>query len=113
MKRLSLLFSSLLLILLLCSCHGARNIDAFALPEDLDTAGQYEITFWAKNDTNKTQTRIYEQAIADFEALYPNIHVNLRLYTDYGKIYNDVITNISTGPRPMCALPIPTTLPPI
>ena len=107
MKRLSLLFSSLLLILLLCSCHGARNIDAFALPEDLDTAGQYEITFWAKNDTNKTQTRIYEQAIADFEALYPNIHVNLRLYTDYGKIYNDVITNISTGTTPNVCITYP------
>lgn len=49
----------------------------------------YEITFWAKNDTNKRQTDIYKKAIEDFEAIYPNITVNLRLYTDYGKIYND------------------------
>ena len=48
------------------------------------------ITFWAKNDTNIHQTEIYRQAIEDFQALYPNITVTLRLYTDYGDIYNDV-----------------------
>ena len=52
--------------------------------------------------SGRTQTAIYEQAIEDFEALYPNITVNLRLYTDYGKIYNDVITNISTNTTPNC-----------
>ena len=69
----------------------------FAMPESFDEARQFEITFWAKNDTNRNQTRIYEKAISDFEALYPNIKVNIRLYTDYGKIYNDVITNIATN----------------
>ena len=83
-------------MLLLTGCHGSRGLDAFVMPESFDMAAEHEITFWAKNDTNKTQTAIYEQAIADFEKLYPNIHVNLRLYTDYGKIYNDVITNIAT-----------------
>ena len=63
----------------------------FVLPaEGFEESKQYEITFWAKNDTNKAQTDIYAQAIADFQELYPNITVNLRLYTDYGKIYNDV-----------------------
>ena len=82
-------------------CHGSReNSQLRPVPEEFDTSRQYEITFWAKNDTNKTQTDIYKQAIADFEALYPNITVNLRLYTDYGKIYNDVITNIATGHHP-------------
>ena len=73
----------------------------------MDTSKNYEITFWAKNDTNKTQTKIYEQAIADFEELYPNIQVNLRLYTDYGKIYNDVITNISTNTTPNVCITYP------
>ena len=50
---------------------------------------------------------IYEQAIADFEALYPNITVNLRLYTDYGKIYNDVITNIATNTTPNVCITYP------
>ena len=60
-----------------------------------------------KNDTNKAQTDIYKQAIADFQALYPNITVNLRLYTDYGDIYNDVITNISTGTTPNVCITYP------
>ena len=53
-----------------------------------------------KNDTNMAQVNIYKQAIADFEKLYPNITVNLRLYTDYGKIYNDVITGNDYGQHP-------------
>ena len=80
----------------LTGCHGKEGMEPFSIPEEFDTSKEYEITFWAKNDTNKTQTEIYEQAIADFEKIYPNITVNLRLYTDYGKIYNDVITNIAT-----------------
>lgn len=93
--------------LALMGCHGSRGMAAFAAPEEFDLSREYEITFWAKNDTNKTQTAIYEQAIADFESLYPNIHVNLRLYTDYGKIYNDVITNIATNTTPNVCISYP------
>lgn len=89
------------------ACHGSGGQDAFTVPENFDTEKAYEITFWAKNDTNKTQTDIYEKAIADFEELYPNISVNLRLYTDYGKIYNDVITNISTDTTPNVCITYP------
>ncbi len=101
--------SALLLCLLagLCGCHGARGMDAFSVPETFDTSRDYEITFWAKNDTNITQVSIYEKAIADFEVLYPNIKVNLQLYTDYGKIYNDVITNLSTGTTPNVCITYP------
>ena len=88
-------------------CHGSRGLRAFAVPENFDTSKEYEINFWAKNDTNKTQTAIYERAIDDFESLYPNITVNLRLYTDYGKIYNDVITNIATNTTPNVCITYP------
>lgn len=91
----------------LTGCHGSKGMKDFSIPEEFDLTGEYEITFWAKNDTNKTQTAIYEQAIADFEKLYPNITVNLRLYTDYGKIYNDVITNISTNTTPNVCITYP------
>ena len=94
-------------LLSLTGCHGAKGMKAFAIPESFDLNRDYEITFWAKNDTNKTQTAIYEQAISDFEALYPNITVNMRLYTDYGKIYNDVITNISTNTTPNICITYP------
>ena len=102
-----LLIVALLGSSLLTGCHGAKGLNAFVIPEEFDLSREYEITFWAKNDTNKTQTRIYEKAIADFEALYPNITVNLRLYTDYGKIYNDVITNISTNTTPNVCITYP------
>lgn len=87
-------------LLPLSGCHSSRGLDAFEVPETFDTSRDYEITFWAKNDTNKTQTAIYQQAIEDFQEIYPNITVTLRLYTDYGDIYNDVITNISTNTTP-------------
>ena len=91
----------------LCGCHGSRGLDEFEVPEEFDESRDYEITFWAKNDTNVTQTRIYEKAIADFQKLYPNVTVNLRLYTDYSRIYNDVITNISTNTTPNVCITYP------
>ena len=125
------LFILLLIIsLLLTGCHGTlKEADASPdatdtetdtdgntepaeahvspVPEKFDESKSYSISFWAKNDTNKTQVAIYQKAISDFEALYPNVKVNLRLYTDYGTIYNDVITNIATGTTPNVAITYP------
>ncbi len=109
MKRAKcgLLAALLLFCLLLTGCHGAKDSTAFELPAEFDESRPYEITFWAKNDTNITQADLYRKAIADFQAIYPNITVNLRLYTDYGKIYNDVITNIATGTTPNVCITYP------
>ena len=92
---------------LLAGCHGRQEQAAFSVPKEFDQSRSYEITFWAKNDTNKSQTDIYKKAIEDFQALYPNITVTLRLYTDYGDIYNDVITNISTQTTPNVCITYP------
>ena len=100
-----LLLSTLLLTL--TACHGSQEQKVFEIPASFDTSRNFEISFWAKNDTNMTQVEIYKQAIADFEDLYPNITVNLRLYTDYGKIYNDVITNIATDTTPNICITYP------
>lgn len=109
----------------LTSCHGkleSTNSDNksenteitedvlnsnYKVPDNFDTSIQHELTFWAKNDTNKIQTAIYEKAISDFEKLYPNVKIKLRLYNDYGKIYNDVITNISTDTTPNICITYP------
>ena len=108
MKKLSFILALLLVLsLVLTGCHGSKARTSFSVPESFDTARTYEITFWAKNDTNKTQVAIYENAIAQFEALYPNIRVTMRRYTDYGKIYNDVITNISTDTTPNICITYP------
>ena len=108
MKRLvSVCLLLCLVIGLLSGCHGALDRESFAIPEEFDTTRNYEITFWAKNDTNLTQVNIYRQAIEDFQALYPNIKVTMRLYTDYGRIYNDVITNIATNTTPNVCITYP------
>ncbi len=107
MKRFIALFLVLGLTVSLAGCHGAEQTNPFQLPESFDTSREYTITFWAKNDTNLTQVGIYKQAIADFQTLYPNITVDLRLYTDYGKIYNDVITNIPTDTTPNLCITYP------
>ena len=69
----------MLLALVLSGCHGNVERRAFAIPDQFDESQQIELVFWAKNDTNLTQVKIYEQAIADFEALYPNIKIKLQL----------------------------------
>ncbi len=93
--------------LLLTGCHGAQDKDAFLLPASFDESRNYEITFWAKTESNVTQANLYKKAIADFQQIYPNIKVNLKLYTDYGRIYQDVITNIATNSTPNVCITYP------
>ncbi len=109
-RRITRLYIGVLMLCgtgFLTGCHGSEGMQRFTVPEEFDLSREYEVTFWAKNDTNKNQTAIYEKAIEDFENLYPNITVNLRLYTDYGKIYNDVITNIATNTTPNVCITYP------
>ena len=106
-RILSLMLVAVLCLPLLTGCHGARRMDAFEIPAEFDTSKEYTLTFWAKSDTNVKQTNIYKKAIADFEALYPNIHVELKIYTDYSRIYNDVITNIPTQTTPNICITYP------
>ena len=106
-RRWALAMLLVFLLPMLCGCHGQVDRSSFAIPETFDEESPVEITFWAKNDTNQTQTAIYTQAIRDFETLYPNITVNMRLYTDYSRIYNDVITNISTNTTPNVCITYP------
>ncbi len=101
-------------VLTLTGCHGRRNpMEEFKLYDDngnrleLDTSKTTEITFWAKNDNNPTQVAIYRKAIADFEALYPNIKVTFKPYADYPSIYRDVINNISTDTTPNVCISYP------
>ena len=70
MKRI---LSAVLAAVFLCSvmtvftsCHGSRLAADFTMPQGFDTSKNYEITFWAKNDTNKTQVKINGTALADW-----------------------------------------------
>ena len=102
------------LVLALCTllpmftgCHGAVERHEFAVPETFDTSKQYELVFWAKNESNINQKEVYEQAIADFEALYPNVSITMRLYTDYGRLYDDMLKNIGANTLPNVCITYP------
>ncbi len=106
-RRICLALALLLLVPLLGACHGSQGSAGFQTPEAFDENTPVEIVFWAKNDTNKNQVAVYQQAIDGFQRLYPNVTVNMRLYTDYSRIYNDVITNISTDTTPNVCVTYP------
>ena len=106
-KLLLIIFMVAAMLPLLSACHGSQERTGFTVPASFDDQTPIELVFWAKNDTNKTQTAVYQQAIDDFHALYPNVTVTMRLYTDYSRIYNDVITNISTDTTPNICITYP------
>ena len=106
-RSLALILAVALMLPLAASCHGSDGMSEFVIPDEFDESRKYEITFWAKNDNNKIQTGVFETAIKDFEKLYPNIKVTLKLYADYGRIYNDVITNIATNTTPNICITYP------
>ena len=129
-KMTAVLSAAFLFLLLLAGCHGKiaektqaptetvpaqtqENPAQTAPPErkatipDFDESKKINISFWAKNDSNPTQIAIYKKAIEEFEALYPNVKVELRLYSDYAKIYQDVITNIATSTTPNVCVSYP------
>lgn len=116
-KTLALLLSVLFCVLSFSSCHGKPadsadvltdgDLPEFVMPDSFDTAREYEITFWAKNDNNKRQQEIYKKTVSDFQKIYSNITVNLKLYSDYKDIYSDVITNIPTKSTPNVCITYP------
>jgi len=106
-KKLVLVLIILSLTFSLASCHGKKSLAPFEIPEEFDITEEYEITFWSKNDNNKYQQDIYRKAVADFEKIYPNIKVNMRMFSDYNEIYKNVITNIQTGTTPNVCISYP------
>ena len=106
-KYITCILAAAFTIISLTGCHGTKGLEPFSMPEQLDTSRNIEISFWNKNDSNKTQVTAYKNAIAEFEKIYPNIHVNMKAYTDYSRIYNDVITNIPTKTTPNVCISYP------
>ena len=125
-KRILALLLAALTLLSLSACHGSRAekksgelteteaaltaeelSELVEIPARFDDTKPIEISFWAKNDTNQVQIAIYRQAVEDFQQLYPNVRVKLKFYTDYARIYNDVITNIATKTTPNVCISYP------
>lgn len=106
-RIISFIICVFLCLPLLAGCHGSKGYEEFVIPDEFDTTREYTITFWAKNESNVTQKNVYLRAVEEFEKLYPNIHVEMTVYTDYGRIYSDVITNIPTKTTPNVCITYP------
>ena len=100
-----LMISSILLSM--TACHGTVALPEFHIVEDFDPNEYIEISFWAKNENNKNQQKVYRDAVTNFQKLYPNIKVNLKLYSDYNDIYRDVLKNIRTETTPNVCITYP------
>ena len=106
-KRILLVLIVALIAVISFGCHRAKPRTLFEVPEDFDETKEYNITFWSKNDSNKTQKQIYNDAVARFNEYYPNIHVEIVSYTDYPSIHRDVMKNISTNTTPNVCITYP------
>lgn len=130
-KRIFILLVLFLMMFALTGCHGTlvpkeedkkepdngenpsdkpvidERYKEFIVPENFDTSKEYTITFWAKNDSNPVQKAIYNSTIERFESYYPNICVEIAQYSDYAKIYSDVITNIPKKTTPNVCITYP------
>ena len=111
MKPIKTVLVSLMLaaaLMLLSGCHVLRiGSDYMEVPAAYDATQPVELTFWAKNDTNKVQTAVYTRAIETFEELYPNVKINLKLFADYGRLFEDVIANTRTNTQPNICITYP------
>lgn len=88
-------------------CHGKKFVSNFTLPDNFDMSRDYDLTFWAKNDSNPTQRRILEEAITNFNEIYPNIKVEITHYSSYPDLYAAILQNIATGTTPNVAVAYP------
>ena len=107
MKKIVELLLSGLLLISLTSCHGRPAMAPYVMPETFDTSRTYDISFWAKNDSNPNQIKIYEEAIEDFHKLYPNINVTLTNFISYPDLYKNILQKIATDTTPNVAIAYP------
>ncbi len=107
MKKLVIFLMMIVFFLGLTSCHGHKYMDEFIMPEEFDESREYNISFWAKNDSNPTQRAIYEKAIVDFEKIYPNVNVEIRHFASYPDLYRSILQNMGTNTTPNVAIAYP------
>ncbi len=107
-KRVCAALLSAALLLGLTGCHGSKETARlFQVPDTFDESQTYEITFWAKTTPTSSRRTSTSRPLPTLSSCTPTSPSTLRLYTDYGDIYNDVITNISTGTTPDVCITYP------
>ena len=104
------IISSILLVVLmltmalgaLTGCNNAKVAPDFVMPEGgFDTSKPVEITFYHQMGAQLQE--ILNQAIADFNKIYPNIKITHKTQGDYNGIRDQIKTEIFVGDQPNIA----------
>jgi HK97 family phage major capsid protein len=104
-KGFSLVLVCLFAALMLTGCHGSVDQQAFVIPEQFDTSRPFELTFWAKSDTNKVQTGInYANICAGFGAL--KRVAKPVIYGTREAVFNKLVGMVDSNKRPIFQQPI-------
>ncbi len=90
------------LVAALSGCNAAQTAPDFEMPEGgFDTETPVTITFY--HQMGAKLTAVVEQAIADFNALYPNITVVHKNYGDYDGVRDQIRQEVTVGDQPNLA----------
>ena len=106
MKKIisSILTAAMLLALCLGSfagCGSKPQAITFELPDALDTSRQINITLY--HMLGAELRKIMDQAIADFNEIYPNINIQHTSYGDYDGVKDQVKNELTVGAQPNLA----------
>ncbi len=97
MKKLVSVFLALLMMLGLC----APSLAAFEVPAEGYDGSEVTITFY--NTMGSNLTAVLDEYIAQFNELYPNIHVEYSSVGSYDDVRDQVSTEITVGNQPNIA----------
>ena len=102
-KRIIALLMSVAMLLGLCSCGGGSNTtNAYVVPEaGFNTNEPVEITF--AHTMNQELQKVLDQAIVDFNKIYPNITVKHSQYGGWKEINGQINTEITGDTQPNIA----------
>ena len=99
MKKLLTLFSVAAGALALASCSGTKT--TFDCPDSFDTETPVTVTFW--HTMGQTLRGTLDEAITEFQELYPNITVVHEQFGSYDDVRYQISTNMGTGDFPSMA----------
>lgn len=104
-KKIIALLMSVLMLVGICGmsgCGGSSNTGAFVIPEGgFNTSEPVEITF--AHTMNQELQKVLDQAIVDFNKIYPNITVKHSQYGGWKEINGQINTEITGDTQPNIA----------
>lgn len=95
------LVSVLLFLMMLLLCVSGQAASGFSVPENGYDGGDITITFYHTMGSNLTA--VLDPYIAEFNTLYPNIHIEYTSVGSYDDVRDQISTEITVGSQPNIA----------